>query len=371
MCEKCDMKFVTLKCYDLHKPLCFSRWHCQLCSRFFNLCPKTAQQIKEEHKCHLSIRCKFCQANYASDEYHLCSIPKIKGDRHWPNLVFFQFASQNLNSANCLQCFELQTDFCTKNKLKFRDFKKVKTFGNILCPVHMCKTMTNNKPNACVLFRETSRGHFQKYTICDDTLLSDDAIKDSCEFDFNYGNATVNQQYGTDVSGRKRVRTNDFTSKRNELHQKPQKTMLEKFLLLVSQREWENTVYISHQAHLVHLPAILETFLDFGVIPDLLQKNSSLHCLTIPILKCKFLNGSAFLTGNLEDICNQFDICYEPVYFPENFNFNENYDYFAAPPSLEQYFLFTDSEIEKAKKTKFYDENIKNSIFDFNVMTIG
>ena len=332
MCGKCDMPFVTQKCYDLHKPVCYHRWHCQLCSRTFCLSPKTAQQIKAEHTCYLNNKCKHCRLNYSPDDYHLCTIPKIKGDKYWPNLVFFQFAYQNLYSANCLKCFELQTEYCNQNKIEFNDFRKQKVYGNILCSIHAAKTTSNNKPNACVLFRETSRGNFKEYIICDDNLLSDNHTKQSCDFTSVYTHPDVDEPYqNVNIGGVKRVRTNDFTAKIKKLQEKVEKTMLEKFFLLVTQREWENSVYISHEAHIVNLPSILETFLSFGIIPNLIQKNASIHSLEIPILKRRFFNGSSFLSGNIEEICKQFEVPYEPVYFPENYNCEENYEYSGAP----------------------------------------
>lgn len=357
-CQKCDMEFITEKCFKLHKPLCHSRWHCRLCSRTLNIFPKTAQQLKAEHVCHLSSKCKFCRLDFQPDEYHLCKIPNLTGDKYWPNLVFFQFAFQNLNSGNCLNCFQLQNNYCKEHNLEFKNFKKQKVFGNILCSRHSSKTINNQKPNACILFREISRGKFEQYTICDDDLLGNDETKKGCDFDFCYSNSTVNMPYqNVNVGGRKRVRTNDLTCKIKALEDKAQKTMLEKFFLLCTQIEWENSVYISHQAQLVNLPAILETCLNFGIIPNIVQKNSSIHILEIEILKCRFLNGSSFLAGTLEEICKQFEIPYDPVYFPENFNCPENYSYSGSFPDLEQYLLFTDSPIEKTKKQNFVTSN--------------
>jgi hypothetical protein len=47
----------------------------------------------------------------------------------------------------------------------------------------------------------------------------------------------------------------------------------------------------------------------------------------------------------------------EPTYFPENFNCEENYNYSGTYPDLEQYFLCTDSKLEKVKKRNFYKTN--------------
>ena len=139
--------------------------------------------------------------------------------------------------------------------------------------------------------------------------------------------------------------------------------MLEIFFLC-TQIEWENSVYISHQAQIVNLPSILETCLNFGIIQNIVQKKSSIHILEIEILKCRFLNGSSFLAGTLEEICKQFEIPYEPVYFPPNFNCPENYSYSGSFPDLEQYLLFTDFPIEKTKKLNFVTSNQFN-YFDF------
>ena len=233
-------------------------WH-QICSKTFNVSPKSAQQIKEEHVCYLASKCQNCRVSYASDEYHLCAIPKTKGDKYWPNLVFFQFAVQNLNSENCLPCFELQNQYCKDNNLEYCKFKKEKVFGKILCPIHSVKTISNNKPNACVIFREISRGEFKEYILCDDSLMSDVSDQPKCDFKYLYCDSSVELPHqNVNIGGRKRVRTNDFTCKLAMLSNKSQKTMLDKFLLLVSQRDWENSVYISHQAQQVNLPSILE-----------------------------------------------------------------------------------------------------------------
>ena len=365
ICDKCDMQFVTQKCYDLHKSICYSRWHCQICSRTFNASPKSAQQIKDEHVCYSTSKCQYCRENYDSSQYHLCAIPKIKGDKYWPCLVFFQFAYQNLNAENCPQCFELQINYCKVNNLELQNFRKQKVCGNILCPNHAIKSISNNKPNACILYRETSRGHFEQLTICDDNLLSDTETKNVCDFNYIYCDPSVQLPYqNTNIGGRKRVRTNDFTSKLELLKNKPQKTMIEKFLLLVSQREWENSVYISYQAQIVNLPSILEIFLSIGILPNIIQKNSLIHSLEIEFLKSRFLNGSAYLAGSIDEICKQFEIPFEPIYFPENFNLEQNYNYSGVYPDLKQYFLFSDSKEEKDKKIKFYEKH-KLQYFSF------
>ena len=367
ICVKCEMKFLTQKCYNLHKAVCYSRWHCQICSRTFNVSPKSAQQIKEEHVCYLASKCQNCRVSYASDEYHLCAIPKTKGDKYWPNLVFFQFAVQNLNSENCLPCFELQNQYCKDNNLEYCKFKKEKVFGKILCPIHSVKTISNNKPNACVIFREISRGEFKEYILCDDSLMSDVSDQPKCDFKYLYCDSSVELPHqNVNIGGRKRVRTNDFTCKLAMLSNKSQKTMLDKFLLLVSQRDWENSVYISHQAQQVNLPSILEAFLSLGVTPNIIQKNLSLHSLEIDFLKSRFLNGSSFLSGTVEEICLQFNVAFEPSYFPENFNCQENYNYSGTYPDVQQYFLFTDSKLEREKKIAFYEKNqLHLNYFDF------
>ena len=358
VCNKCDMYFVTQKCFNLHKQICHSRWHCQICSRTICVAPKSAQDIKAEHICYKSLKCKHCRVDYSTEEYHLCAIPKIKGDMYWPNLVFFQFAFQNLNSNNCLKCFELQDKYCKDNHLEFKDLRKQKVFGNLLCPVHIVKSISNHKPNACVLFRETARGHFQQFTLCDDNLLTDDKLPKTCELDYLYSDFRVELPHqNVNLGGKKTARTDDLSYKLELLKQKPIKTMLEKFILLITQRHWENSVYISHQAQLVNLPAILEIFLTLGIQPNIIQKNSSLHSIEIEILKCRFLNGSSYLSGTIEDICKQFEIPFESTYFPENFNCQENYEYDGEYPDLEQYFVFSDSKMDKEKKIKFYEKN--------------
>ena len=179
--------------------------------------------------------------------------------------------------------------------MEFRHFVKEKVFGNILWSIHATKTISNSKPNACVLFHENSRGHFEQYTLCDDSLSKDDDTQKRCDFNFIYCHPFVEQPYqNVNVGGRKRVRTNDLTCKIKILQNKPQKSMLEIFLLLVTQKEWQNSVYISHQAQRVNLPSILETFLSIGIIPNVIRKETSLHSLEIEILNCRFLNGSSF-----------------------------------------------------------------------------
>ena len=370
ICNKCEMVFVSKKCYDLHKPICYSRWHCQLCSRTFYISSQSTQQIKANHVCGITTKCKYCREEYASDDYHLCAIPKIKGDKYWPNLVFFHFAFQNLNSSNCLQCFNLKKEYCDKNHIEFNDFRKHKLFGTVLCPVHAVKTTSNHKPNACVLFRETARGHFKQYTLCDDNLLSDEEItkmKVDCDLHYTYSDSSVEMPYqNVNLGGRKRVRTEDLTFKLDLLKQKQKKSMLEKFLLLVTQKDWENSVYISHQAQIVNLPSLLEMFLTIGLQPNIIQKSSFLHSIEIEILKIKFLNGSAFFTGSIEEICNQFEIPFTPSYFPEHFNCEENYNYFGEYPDVKDYILFTDSKMDKDMKEQYYkDNNLQFQMFHF------
>ena len=98
--------------------------------------------------------------------------------------------------------------FCKDNHLEFKDLRKQKVLGSLLCPVHIVKSVSNHKPNACVLFRETFSGHFQQFTLCDDNLLSDDKLPTKCEFNYLYSDSRVQLPHqNVNLSGKTTFKT--------------------------------------------------------------------------------------------------------------------------------------------------------------------
>ena len=273
-CDKCELIFYSNKCFRLHVALCGKTgdgrrgWKCHSCNTFLRAGKKTSLQLKAEHTCNLSKYCSYCFKTH-SDQNHFCQIVKQLPNKIWPNLIFFAFQYCSISSANCDDCFKKKNYFALSNGLSWKELLLDSNYSTLLCDTHASKTDCQN-PNVCVILKEFKRGKFEQYIFCDDDLIKDLKLLGStskCVLDFPYFTEDIEQQIingRTDGLYSKTPRmTENFENQLEKLKEKKIKTMLEKFVLLVSQNSWRNSVFISHNGDISHnvskvfLPMIL------------------------------------------------------------------------------------------------------------------
>lgn len=86
----------------------------------------------------------------------------------------------------------------------------------------------------------------------------------------------------------------------------------------------------------------------------------------------QFLNLNCYIPGSLEALAKQYEICYDPIYFPSVLNIPKNYD-LETIPHLVWFLQFVDSPEVKEKKEAFvkmfeinnYKWEFKKQLIDF------
>ena len=263
-CEKCELTFFSNKCFRLHISLCGKTgdgrrgWKCHKCNTFFRAGKKTSLQLKTEHICNYSKYCSYCFKTH-SDRNHFCQITKESPNKIWPNLIFFAFQYSSISSANCEDCFQKRNNFALSYGLSWKEMLLHSNYSTTLCDTHSSRTDCQN-PNVCVILKERERGKFEQFIFCDDDLISDLQIlgtdQTKCILDFQYFSKDIEQPIVNErrdgVYANTPRMTENFENQLEKLKEKKMKTMLEKFVILVSQNSWRNSVFISHNGDISH-----------------------------------------------------------------------------------------------------------------------
>lgn len=99
----------------------------------------------------------------------------------------------------------------------------------------------------------------------------------------------------------------------------------------------------------------MEAFVQLELIPGVVQKGNRIQILDIPALKIRFLNSSSYLKGTIYEIATQYQINFNPTYFPDSWNKTEHYHYEGTKPDLSDFFCFSDTADERLNKKIWHD----------------
>ena len=89
--------------------------------------------------------------------------------------------------------------------------------------------------------------------------------------------------------------------------------------------------------------AIVKLLLQYGICPKIIKRGGSIILLEIPEFQIRFLASNNYVNGSVYDLCHQFNIKFDPEFFPENFLTKENFDYVGVIPDIKYFFSFNDS----------------------------
>lgn len=321
ICDTCNSISLTISCTIAHKTLCGLKsnskgrmgYNCQKCDKHFNLGFSNAEEARQNHVCNKALqKCYLCKGN--KEENHQCPIKKETATKVWPDLAFYAFSFKALTQ--CKKCFLLRQDFKEKQNLSWHQLYQHSDFSKLVCDTHKLVTECMVSPNVAVIFKEIERGTFQKITLCEDQLFCEITFDEGFQFDY----------FPLDTKFSKQVK---FQSKYNQaiiamlqslekVKSQPKKSLIEKFLLIITQPEWQNTTFLSLNANNCANLAILKGLIDFDILPYVIETGNKINLISIDFLKIRFLNASAYLCGTLEEIKTQYNIQHEVYYFPNS-----------------------------------------------------
>ena len=361
VCEVCNQHFNTKSCMEAHESKCGKKkpnqplpkgrngYYCEKCEKCFNYGFANAEDAKKYHICDKElVQCKNC-FQYVDGSYHLCKISQQAHTKKWPNLAIFSFTYKH--KEECGPCFDLRDKFRQEKNLTWMDAYKNEEFSKLYCPDHSEFTQSYSEPNAAVIYKEIKRGVFQKIVLFEDELNFEPCLPSDLET-FHYSPNYTRQALELKESYEKNV--NGLKNALQSIVIKKKKTLLEKFVLLITRPEWQNYTFLSYNGDRCENLSLLRIFADLNLLPSLVQKGNKITSMHFTFLNLRFLNASAFITGSLQDFIEQFGLQTEQHFFPLDLNDAKHYDYSDTVPDLKYFLNFSDTQAEHDLIKNFY-----------------
>ena len=358
-CDKCNLNFLTKDCFDSHLKLCgykgFGRrgFKCQKCNKFTVGRSKFFKQLESEHVCTDKIfRCANCFKIH--DKTKQCKIKFQAGCKQFPNLVFYSFQYQNIE--NCSNCHSIRCKFKSENKLNWQQVYNHLEFPNLSCPEHIEISSKESQPNCAVIFKEVDRGKFSRIIIADDNLEEETLLSPN-SLEFKYMSDEMLKRYPMQTRSDYQKCVTLIKNKREIIKTQTSKSMMDKFFLLITSENWQNSTFIAFNSNAREHVTILKKFVNLGIQPHVLMNGNKIDMLHFKSLNIKFLDLSNFLSGTLEDLRKNFCPSEKIIYFPEKLNLPTYYSYSGNIPSFNSFVKFSDSKQDTDLILKFYNEN--------------
>ena len=390
-CLKCLQIFQTELCLKTHLVKC--EWKkkksnysklgqiCQKCFKFISFKKygksekKSPEEILKLHKCFEPDRrlCKHCREYVTTSETqsHSCKVRKKDLTKIWPNLVFFHFEYRNISSFNCEKCKAVKLSYLKSHNLTEIELEQHKILPELVCDYHTTSLQKDLIPNVAVIWREKERGVFEEYVLSDEILESSE--KNPCDiFKFEYYTNENIQPFVTSSAGRFNKEPRQTVSFINNLSTKlavKKRTIIYKFLELVTQSTWKNSTLISWNENVSHLSSILEALISVGAIAKSFHRKRKLYSVQLEKHNLKFIDACNFFSGNLHDVASQFEVNFEKTFFP-NWNRSSFYAYNGPFPPLSEFLHIYDSTSVQRDKKEFCEKNchIQNWCFKTEIV---
>jgi hypothetical protein len=247
-CPKCDQPFDTEQCFVNHKQICGKQigcigFFCKNCQKFIQ-CPNSnlIKEIKQKHSCDEPVKCSSCKMPKTAN--HLCKLKKVQDTKNAPNLVFFYFQFQDISTANCKSCYLLKEQFRKDHNLTWKELLVHSEIAKLACDIHL-NNEANFVPNVLVLYHEKLRGSFTRHILTDDNLSNTTDTKEKY-FESNYFCESMQSSKERLSQFNKQPKCTDIQKKKiQNLELKQNKTVLEKFWLLITQEDFRNSTFLS------------------------------------------------------------------------------------------------------------------------------
>jgi len=319
-CPKCFISITTENCKKGHITVCGNPendskgragFNCPNCGTFFYKGFPNAEMARLKHSCDPSKKnCKLC--GLVIHENHQCLIKPKEHTKKWPNLAFFAFSYKFLSQ--CKACYEIKKVFLEKNKLTWRELNCHEQFENLQCDAHLISSKYEPEPNLAVIYKEEQRGIFTQYIVSENGLEIYQREKKQINAPY-FSNNIEKPEFSSFKSYVRPIKS--FEISRKNIEEKKKKSMIENFLLLVTQPEWQNTTFLSFGANKSANLIILKGLLKLDLIPFVVQKGNRVNLVSLDFLELRFLDASAYINGGLEEWCEMFELDEKVHYFPE------------------------------------------------------
>ena len=103
--------------------------------------------------------------------------------------------------------------------------------------------------------------------------------------------------------------------------------------------------------------AILKLFIDKGICPSIIKKGRHILLIEVKENKIRFLTTNNYVSGNIEELAEQFEIHFEPLFFPRKFQVVENFFYDGKIPSVDYFNSWNDTAKKRKQIFLFHNEH--------------
>jgi len=324
VCNICNYKFPTQRCFDSHKVICGVKskrgrigWFCDTCNKFVK--GNSSENVKKQHKCLAKNekKCRICQEVFEkSSVAHQCKLGKEKLTERWPNLIFFSFEFTNSSSFVCTQCHSLRKLYLQSNNLTWKEASAQKEFLSIKCCRHQADSIgATATPNLCTVWRETKIGCFEELLLADDNLKIN-TKRGSDQIYFNYDLHDKNINWGTSKVKTARKKTEATNGQLKKIEEKENKTVLDYFTLFLMSPETKGSTLISLNPENENMASAMDCLSKLDWCPAVIKKGNNYILLKTKCQQLVFLNASNYFKGNYEDLNKQFSLEEELHFFP-------------------------------------------------------
>jgi hypothetical protein len=339
-CSGCGITFKSESCRSAHtKEFCTRKgFTCKKdCGKFvFQM--RTQENI-DRHVCRLNPYCKRCKQDFVTGETpHQCPFSPPAKFSSLENLGIVQF-SYSSSTAQCKQCFE-------------------KT-----CDLHPGTDSFEIRPIlANLLYEHDVHGQFSRMDFYDPQFQKPMKTEErALTFDYL---AETNLEPKLDRAQKtfrfkQPMRRNaEFDLALEALRDKPNKSVAESLLAQVLCLQFQNFSFLTTEAKGVHV--LLRAAVANHLTPKrTMVKGSQAICFSFPYFGIRFLSMKQYLTGNVANLIDQFQLQTEELYHPSLLPLDEDLllgKTLERAPPFHYYAELMDTKETQEKKLAFWKE---------------
>jgi len=369
ICNICNVTLHTSHCQQGHKLLCCGKgsfgWKCLKCKKFsYRFGNLNSKLMESMHQCGTK-KCIYCCQDM--DLEHLCKLKLEKYPKAWPFIAFIGIEHVNISVNDCLYCLKLKNEAKNGGDLASQTLSSNSEYLDIACVKHK----NNEKliePAIIVIYKEVKRGIFRKYVLTSADMFTTDFIEENV-IDFAYLSKELSSIYDNAKSV-KRPQKKTFDFDQNFKILQAQNTLklsvINKFVQLTSQPEWQNTTFILQDYYSQNYNTILSAYIKNGFCPKVIQNGRKIIFMEVQNFNLRFITSNSYLEGFEFDLAKQYNLNLEPYFFPENLKNPLYFHYNEKVPNIEHFYLFNDNNDIKEQKENFVKNlNETNYVWNF------
>ena len=259
-----------------------------------------------------------------------------------------------------------------EHKITMTELYQDENFPKLFCQSHQ-NALKELSPNVAVIWRESERGIFEEYVLLDEEFENHKDHKTKDIFKFEYFTNDNFQPCVTEASGifknQRPVITKNFQDQLDTQLEKRKRTIMYKFIQLVTQPSWRNSTLISWNEKFSHLSLVFEAFSKLGAIPKLLNKSRKIFSVSLENHNLRFIDACNFFSGQLYNVASQYEIKFEKLFFPEKLNRTSFYKFKGSFPPLKDFLNLSDNLSLQQEKEKFWNKNhLQNWCFESEII---